>query len=161
MQRIAKPHQNSMGSSLERHRIRIAQHKPPSGRLFYCPRGMTINQTTLLLDQSAWDLVLDSNGNWAIANAPYSIAQDVASAVRTFKSECWYDVSQGLPYWQNILGQRPPLSFIRQQIINAAMTVPNVAQVKVTFDGFSNRQLTGQIQIIDTDGVASNVSFPS
>jgi hypothetical protein len=122
---------------------------------------MTINQTTLLLDQSAWDLVLDINGNIAIANAPYSIAQDVASAVRTFLGECWYDTSQGLPYWSSILGQRPPLSFIRQQVINAALSVPNVAEAKVTFDGFSGRQLTGQVQIIDTDGVAANVSFSS
>jgi hypothetical protein len=120
---------------------------------------MTINQTTLLLDQSAHDLVLDSSGNWAICNAPYSIAQSVSTAILTQLGECWYDVSLGLPYWTQILGQRPPLSFIKQQIINAAMTVPNVAQVKVVFVGFVNRTLTGQVQIIDTDGVAANVSF--
>jgi hypothetical protein len=120
---------------------------------------MTINQTTLLLDQSAWDLVLDANGNWALANAPYSVAQDVSTASMTALGECWYGTNLGVPYWQNLLGQRPPLSFIKQQYINAAFTVPNVVQVKVTFDGFVNRQLTGQIQVIDTDGAASNVSF--
>jgi hypothetical protein len=122
---------------------------------------MTINQQSMLLDQTAWDCVLDINGNWAVANAPYSIAQDVASAVRTFIGECWYDTSQGIPYWTNILGFRPPLSYFRQQIINAAMSVPNVVSAKVTFDGFSGRQLTGQVQIIDTDGAAANVSFSS
>jgi hypothetical protein len=120
---------------------------------------MTINQKSALLDQSAWDFVLDSNGDLAIANAPYSIAQDVASAVRTFLGECWYDTSQGLPYWQQILGKYPPLSFVKQKIINAAMSVPNVAEVKVVFTGFVNRNLTGQIQIIDTDGFASGVAF--
>lgn len=120
---------------------------------------MTINQKTLLLDQSAWDLVLDVNGSIAVANAPYSIAQDVASAIRTQLGECWYGTNLGVPYWEQILGERPPLSFIKQQIINAAMTVPNVAQVKVVFVGFVNRALTGQIQIIDTDGVAADVSF--
>ena len=120
---------------------------------------MTINQLTMLLDQSAWDLVLDVNGNIAVGNAPYSIAQDVASAVRTFIGECWYDTTQGIPYWSTILGQRPPLSFVKQKIIDAAMTVPNVVSATVTFDGFSNRKLTGQIQITDTDGVVSNVSF--
>lgn len=120
---------------------------------------MTINQTTLLLDQSAWDLVLDSSGNWASANAPYSIAQDVASAIRCFKGENWYDTGQGIPYWESILGKRPALSFVKQQIITAAKTVPNVAEVKVVFVSFSGRKLTGQVQVIDTDGVSADVSF--
>jgi hypothetical protein len=121
--------------------------------------AMTINQTTLLLDQGAWDLVLDINGNIALAAAPYSVAQDVASAVRCFLGDCWYDTTIGLPYFQQILGKYPPLSFVRKQITNAAFTVPNVEKVNVVFAGFSNRLLTGQIQIIDSDGVASDVSF--
>ncbi len=119
----------------------------------------TINQTTLLLDQSAWDLVLDSNGNWAVAGAPYSLAQDVASAVRTFLGECWYDTSLGLPYWQKILGQLPPMQFVRQQIIEAALTVPNVMSAEVVFTAFSARELSGQIQITDSSGSASTVAF--
>ena len=119
----------------------------------------TINHTTLLLDQSAWDLVLDSNGNWAVAGAPYSIAQDVATAVRTFLGECWYDTSLGLPYWQQILGKYPPLSFVRKQVVAAAMTVPNVASATVVFVGFVNRVLSGQIQIVDTAGNTSTVAF--
>ena len=39
---------------------------------------MTIIQNSLLLDQAQWDIVLDVNGNIALASAPYSIAQDVA-----------------------------------------------------------------------------------
>ena len=39
---------------------------------------------TLLLDQTAWDLVLDSAGNIALAAVPYARAQDVASAIKTF-----------------------------------------------------------------------------
>lgn len=120
---------------------------------------MTIIQNTLLLDQSAWDLVLDVNGNIALAGAPYSIAQDVASAVRTFLGECWYDNTQGLPYWQQILGEFPPLQIIAQKIEDAALTVPNVVVANVTFTSFTNRTLSGQIQIIDTDGVTNNVAF--
>lgn len=122
---------------------------------------MTINQKTLLLDQAAWDLVLDAGGNIAVANAPYSIAQDVSSAVRTFIGECWYDNSLGIPYWENVLGQVPPLSYIKQQAVDAALTIPNVAQAQVVIDSFDGRELTGQVQIIDTDGIASNVSFGS
>lgn len=120
---------------------------------------MAIVQNTLLLDQSAWDLVLDASGNIALGGAPYSVAQDVAAAVRTFLGECWYDVAQGLPYWQQVDGKYPPLSFVSQKIVDAAMTVPNVASARVVFTGFQGRTLTGQIQIIDTDGIAANVSF--
>lgn len=120
---------------------------------------MTIIQTSLLLDQSAWDLVLDINGNIALAGAPYSIAQDVASATRTFLGECWYDTSLGLPYWQDILGEMPPLSFIKQQVVEQAFTIPNVTSANATFQSFENRQLSGQIQVIDTDGAINNVAF--
>jgi hypothetical protein len=120
---------------------------------------MTVIQNTLLLDQSVWDLVLDVNGNIALAGAPYSIAQDVASAVRTFLGECWYDNTQGLPYWQQILGELPPLQFIESKITIASLTVPNVVATKVTFTSFDNRNLSGQVQIIDTDGAINNVAF--
>lgn len=120
---------------------------------------MTIIQNTLLLDQDAWDLVLDVNGNIALAATPYSIAQDVASATRTFLGECWYDTDLGLPYWQQILGEFPPLPFVSQQIEQASYTIPNVAAVEVSFTSFENRSLAGQIQIIDTDGVTNNVAF--
>lgn len=118
-----------------------------------------IKQSTLALDQDAWDLVLDISGNWALASAPYSIAQDVASAIKTFLGECWYDISLGLPYWRDIFGKYPPLSFVKQQMINAALTVPNVVTVVVIFDKVENRQLSGQVQITDTDGNQTQVGF--
>lgn len=114
---------------------------------------------TLLLDQTAWDLVLDASGNIALAGEPYSISQDVSSAVRTFIGECWYGTSQGLPYFQNILGQLPPPSFLRKKITDAAMSVPNVVSVEVVFVTFEGRALTGQIKIIDTTGAKSGVTF--
>lgn len=120
---------------------------------------MTINQNTLLLDQDAWDLVLDVNGNIALAGAPYSIAQDVASATRTFQGECWYNTTLGLPYWQQILGEFPPLQFVNQEIVTAALTVPNVVAAEVTFSSFEDRSLAGQILITDTDGVTNTVAF--
>ena len=53
---------------------------------------------TLLLDLTNWDLVLDVNGNIAIARPPYALAQDAASAVKTFQGECYYDTTLGIPY---------------------------------------------------------------
>lgn len=114
---------------------------------------------TLLLDRTAWDLVLDANGDIALASDPYSRAQDVASAVRTFLGECWYDTVQGLPYWEQILGHYPPVALIRKRIETAALSVPGVEKVKTVFVSFSGRHLTGKIQFIDTDGIESGVSF--
>ena len=114
---------------------------------------------TLLLDTQAWDLVLDASGNIAVADAPYAIAQDVASAVRTMSGELWYDTSQGVPYLSDIFGQAPNLAFIKSKVEAAALSVPNVAQARCLFASFKNRALRGQIQVIDVDGVANNVSF--
>ena len=114
---------------------------------------------TLLLDRDAWDLVLDASGNVALASEPYSIAQDVASAVRTFQGECWYDTTLGLPYWQQILGHYPPASLIKKKVSQEALKVPDVADVNTVAISFTDRGLVGQIQIIDTNGVESGVSF--
>ena len=114
---------------------------------------------TLLLAQDTWDLVLDANGNIAMATHPYSIAQDVASACRLFAGELWYDTTQGIPYFQNILGKRPPLTYIKAQIEASALTVPEVVSARCLFATFSGRNLTGQIQIIDITGASHNVHF--
>lgn len=114
---------------------------------------------TLLLDRTAWDLVLDAAGNIAMATEPYAIAQDVASAVRTFAGECWYDTAQGLPYLTTILGERPPAALVRQLVVDRALEVPGVAQAELLFYEFTDRALVGQIKIIDTDGVESGVTF--
>lgn len=114
---------------------------------------------TLLLDTAAWDLCLDASGNIAVAGEPYAIAQNVASAVKVFAGELYYDTSQGIPYLANILGQRPPLQYIKAQIEQAAMTVPGVASARCILSSLTGRTLTGQIQITDNTGNVSNVNF--
>lgn len=121
---------------------------------------MTI-QNTLLLDQSAWDLVLDINGNIALAGTPYSYAQDVASAVRTFLGECWYDTSLGLPYWQQILGKLPPAVYIEQMISTQSLTIPNVISAEAAIVDFTDtdRDVRGVILITDADSNTAIVAF--
>lgn len=108
--------------------------------------------STLLLDRSAWDLVLDASGNIALAGEPYATAQDVASAVRTFIGECWYDTFQGMPYWDRVLGQLPSLTYLKSELVRVALTVPNVAEAKAVVISFDGRVLSGQIQITDNSG---------
>jgi hypothetical protein len=120
---------------------------------------MATIQNTLLLDQSAWDLVLDVNGNIALAGTPYSYAQDVASAVRTFLGECWYNTNLGLPYWQKILGELPPLGYIQQQIGVESLTIPNIISAEATIVAFTDRDIQGVILITDADSNPAIVAF--
>lgn len=111
---------------------------------------------TLLLDRTSWDLVKDGLGNIAVASNPYSVTQDVASAARTFRAECWYDRTIGIPYWETILGHAPPLGFLKSQYVAAARSVPEVSAARVFLAGYDvDRLLTGQIQVTTTAGITS------
>lgn len=107
---------------------------------------------TLLLDRSTWDLCLDSSGNIAMASDPYSLAQDVASAIKLFKGELWYDTTQGVPYWQQILGQAPPVSLMKAKFVAAALTVPEIVAATCYIQSVTGRVVTGQVQCTDSSG---------
>lgn len=107
---------------------------------------------TLPLDTTSWDLVLDNNGNLSLTDPDYSIAQDVASAIRTVLGECWYDVTLGLPYFQSILGKYPPASYLTSLLEQAAQTIAGVTAVTVVSLGLNaKRQLTGSVIVTSTD----------
>jgi hypothetical protein len=114
---------------------------------------------TLLLDTDAWDLVLDASGNIAMASPPYSLAQDVASAVRTFLGEVWYDTTQGIPYFGDVLGKLPPAALLTQLISNQALTVPGVVTAQCVITSFNARSVSGQIQFQDEAGGTTVVHF--
>jgi len=114
---------------------------------------------TLLLDRTAWDLVIDSAGNIAMAAPPYALAQDVASAVRLFLGELWYDTSKGIPYFEDVLGHLPPLPLLTGYIEKAALTVPGVVKAQCIISSLNNREVSGQVRFIDETGVANGVTF--
>jgi len=113
---------------------------------------------TLYLNEN-WDLELDISGNIALASAPYALAQDAASACRTFLAECWYDQTIGIPYWEQILGHWPSLMIVKSQLVSAAMTVPGVVSAQAFITGVIDRKLTGQIQVTDSAGNTSAAAF--
>lgn len=115
--------------------------------------------STLLLDQTLWDLVTDANGNIAMADEPYAISQDVASAIRTFLGECWFNTTDGVPYWSDILGQQLSLQVVKKAMIDAAMTVQGVVSAQCYITGFDGRVLTGQVQVTTSAGVTLPVNF--
>ena len=100
-----------------------------------------------------WDLCVDVSGNIALASPPYSLAQDVACAVRLFLGELWYDYTQGVPYFQQILGYLPSVQFMKAQFIAAALSVPGIASCACfLFGPGKTRQLGGQLQLRDQTG---------
>lgn len=101
---------------------------------------------TLLLDTQAWDLVLDAFGNIAVASEPYAIAQDVASAIRLFNGELYYDTSKGVRYFEDILGKTPPLPLLKSELTNAALSVPLVQSATAFIAVTDDRVVTGQVQ---------------
>ena len=113
----------------------------------------------MLLDRTAWDLCITSSGNIAMASEPYSLAQDAASAIRLFIGEYWYDTSLGIPYFEQVLGKNPPINLLRTLFIDAALTVPGVASATVFFSSVQNGQVSGQVQITDSNGNVSIASF--
>lgn len=110
---------------------------------------------TAFLSPVTWDFALDANGDLAMAQPPYAVAQDVASAVRTFLGECWYDTTQGVPYWQQILGESPPLSLVKSLIETQALTVPGVVSAVMFVSSFKGRDFIGQLQVTDSTGATA------
>lgn len=108
--------------------------------------------TTLLLDRDAWDLVLTTTGDLAIASEPYSQAQDIASECRLVTGEAWYDTTRGIAYFTETLGQFQPVQLLKQHLVDAAALVPDVSSVRVFLDAIANRVVTGQIQFTTDQG---------
>ncbi len=100
---------------------------------------------TLLLNLDNWDLCLDAFGNIAMASDPYAPAQDSATYIRTFAGECWYDTTDGIPYFDTTLGQAPPVAFMQGQFEQMALTVPGVESATCSITGLSERGLTGTV----------------
>jgi hypothetical protein len=114
---------------------------------------------TLLLDPTTWDLTRDASGNIAVASEPYSLAQDAASAIKTFLGEVYFDKTIGIPYLTQILGHRPPLALLKQQLVNAALTVPGIASATVFLTSFADRSISGQVQVVSNAGQISAANF--
>lgn len=114
---------------------------------------------TLLLNPGSWDLMVDANGNIAMATEPYANAQDVASACRLFAGELYYDTSKGIPYLSSVLGVDVPAQSVESLYEEAALTVPDIVEAKCTLQQDSARNMIGTVQAINTAGQLLNVQF--
>ena len=114
---------------------------------------------TLLLDRDKWDLVLDAFGNIAMGAPPYALAQDVASAIKLFSGELWYNQTLGIPYFDQILGHTPPTSLVTGLMEQAAMRVPGVVSANCVINNVSSRTVVSTLNFTDESGGANSVNF--
>jgi|SRR5579859_1225902 len=115
---------------------------------------------TLQLNPQTWDLTLDEAGNIAVLADPDSLAQDAASAIKTFLGECYWDTTVGVNY-AAILGQSPPtIALLKAAFVDAALTVPGVAAAQVFISSLSDRTVSGQVQVVSSStGQVSAANF--
>jgi hypothetical protein len=118
--------------------------------------------STLFLDPATWDLTLDGNNNIAVAPEPYALAQDAASAMKTFLGEVYWDTTIGVPYLQQIFGHNPPIALLKQYLIQAALSVsPNIVSAQVFLASLdpTTRLLSGQVQLANNAGQTTAANF--
>lgn len=114
----------------------------------------------LLLDRTTWDLSVDASGNIAVCSETYSIIQNVATAIRTWYGEAWYDTSIGIPYDDGIFNGTTPLSIMKAQAEATAETVSGVASAQCLFLlQSSTRTLSGAIALTLTTGETVSVNL--
>lgn len=102
---------------------------------------------------SSWDLTVSAGGDIALATDDAALAQDVASAIRLFAGELYYDTTQGIPYFEQILGKAYTPNLIASLISEAALTVPGVAKATVSLDSVTSlRQLSGTVFVTTDSG---------
>lgn len=121
---------------------------------------------TLALTVPGWDLDLDSRGNIrTVGDATpgtqtgpgMRLAQDVASRVRAWLGEVWFDVNQGIDY-PRYLGQAPSLTQLRADFQNEAVLVPLCATAIADFDlTRPTRTVTGSLYLTDLNGFTAQV----
>lgn len=114
--------------------------------------------SSLLLD-STWDLMVDANGNIAVCDSPYALAQDAATAIRLFLGELYYDTSKGVPYFDQILGHATPLNLLKARFEAAALTVPGVVAAQCFISSIQGRKVSGQVTVTDSLGQTQTAVF--
>ena len=108
---------------------------------------------------SPWDLSVDTSKNIAVASHALSLAQDVACAIQLFQGELFYDIDQGIPYKDMVLGQAYAPSVLTALLQKAALTVPGVVYASATVSSFDSRKISGTISVTDVPGKIHTIKF--
>ena len=140
---------------------------------------MTTYISTLALspDSSGWDLTTtptkaslsvlqptSQNQDIAFNTQGLAVAQDVASAIKLFQGELYYDTTLGVPYFGQVFTQQHNAAIINSLMQQAAFTVPNVVEAAASVsnldaNGKPSRNITGTVKILDVNGEASGATL--
>ncbi len=105
-----------------------------------------------------WDLQLDANGSLLVADSAYSVAQNVATAIRTRLNDVYFNTTLGIDYTNIVLVKNPNLAVIRSRFKTVAESVSGVASATVALAN-NGGTLTGDITILTTLGDTVSVSL--
>lgn len=89
----------------------------------------------LLLDSDG-DLVIDSDVHFS--TGVNAVAQGIRIRLQNFKGEWFLDLDDGVPYYQDILGQKYDQNKVRDAFRDAILATPGVEELlklEVSFDG--------------------------
>src|ERR1035437_5733844 len=117
--------------------------------------------STIGLTYPAWDLALDGSGNMINLSGGLDVSQDVASAIKLFLGELYYDTTAGVPYFNQVFGPMYTPSVVQNLLQIAALTVPAVVAAQITLATFDyiHRILTGTAYVTTVSGQTFTVSF--
>lgn len=108
---------------------------------------------TMTLNQN-WDIYADANGNIAMSDKAYAIAQNSANAVRLFTNDAYFDRRKGIPHFGIELGHKeaPARSTLNNRIRKAVQAVEGVTgtEVELKYDE-TGRVYGGEIYITTED----------
>lgn len=115
-----------------------------------------------------WDLDLDDQGNVrtvgdATNQSPQTgpgmrLAQDVATRLRAWRREVWFDTQQGIDY-DLYLGRAPSLLQLRADFQSEALLVPGCATALADIDlARDTRAVGGTIYLSDLSGLTAEVA---
>ena len=113
--------------------------------------------SSLLLDNN-WDITLDSLGNLAIADKNYSIAQDVANAVKLFTNDAYFDTQAGIPHFEISLKRNVSASVVRARIKETAENVNGVKNATVNIIEINNNILQAEIKLTLIDNTTAAIT---
>jgi hypothetical protein len=106
------------------------------------------------------DLLLNANGDLAIVNGDLQLTngtqtleQRIRRALLTFKGEWFLDEDIGIPYWEEILGQKDSIDAIKDVFIDAILKIEGVQELKDLKIKLNNeeRGLEMNFTILDVD----------
>lgn len=111
-----------------------------------------------LLLTNDWDITLNSAGNLAIADKNYSIAQDVANAVKLFTDDAFFDTRAGIPHFEITLKRNVSASVVRARIKETAENVNGVKNATVNIIELNNNILQAEIQLTLIDNTTAAIT---